>query len=147
MSWGPSPLRGHGAARGRGSRAATVFWGCRGQEPAERPSPLGFMTPRAPVLIDLTPEPVDVIIVLDPTYAMQILVAGAWVDVPTWEVLAHELCGHALPKATGTHVPKGAPVGGTPPDETFAVQMERDIAAEHGLPLRSLDYSEARGRP
>jgi hypothetical protein len=54
-----------------------------------------------------------------------------------------------LPKMQGTHVARGAtPPGGTPPQEVHAVDVERRIAAEHGEPRRSDDYSnDARQKP
>lgn len=81
---------------------------------------------------------------MDPRVKVQNLIGGRWVDVPFYLVLSHELCGHALPKLKGTHVARGAgSPGGTPPQEQHAVDVERQMAAEHNppLPRRSSDYS------
>jgi Domain of unknown function (DUF4157) len=86
---------------------------------------------------------------VDPRFQGQYLINGRWVDVPFHLLFAHELCGHALPKMQGTHVPRGAgPANGTPPQERHAVDVERAIAAERNLPRRPEDYSgAARRRP
>jgi len=93
----------------------------------------------------------DATINADPRFRGQYLINGAWVDVPFHLILAHEICGHALPKMRGTHVPRGPrPAGGTAPQEQPAVDVERDIAAEHNppLPRRPDDYQgAARQRP
>jgi len=91
--------------------------------------------------------PVDV----DPRFQGQYRINGRWVDIPFHLIFAHEICGHALPLMQGTHASRGptAP-GGTPPDEQHAVDVERDIAAEHSpaLPRRPDDYGgAARERP
>lgn len=86
---------------------------------------------------------------IDPNFQGQYRINGNWVDVPFYLLFSHELCGHALPKMQGTHVPRGAgPAGGTPPQEVHAVDVERTIAAEHGEPRRPDDYSgDARQKP
>jgi hypothetical protein len=91
----------------------------------------------------------DATVNADPRFQGQYLIGGKWVDVPFYLLLAHEVCGHALPKMQGTHVPRGpTPAGGTPPQEQHAVDVERDIAAEGGQPRRPNDYSGgARQRP
>jgi len=81
---------------------------------------------------------------IDPRFQGQYLINGNWVDVPFYLLFSHELCGHARPKMHGTHVPRGPqPPGGTPPQEQPAVDVERQIAAEHkpALPRRPDDYS------
>lgn len=81
---------------------------------------------------------------IDPRFQGQYLINGNWVDVPFFLLFSHELCGHARPKMHGTHVARGAkPAGGTPPQEQAAVDVERQIAAEHKLPRRPDDYSGA----
>ncbi len=91
----------------------------------------------------------DSTVQVDPRFQGQYRVSGKWVDVPFHLLLTHELCGHALPKTQGTHVPRGAgPVGGTPPQEQHAVDVERAAAAEQKLPRRPDDYSgDARQKP
>jgi hypothetical protein len=87
---------------------------------------------------------------VDPTFQGQYSINGKWVDVPFYLLLAHELCGHALSLMQGTQVPAGpGPVGGTPPHERRAVDVERQIAGEHNpaLPRRPDDYGSARQRP
>ncbi|MBN9560171.1 MAG: DUF4157 domain-containing protein [Alphaproteobacteria bacterium] len=88
-------------------------------------------------------------VTIDPRFQGQYFVGGRWVDVPFHLLFAHEVCGHALPKMLGTHVPRApGPAGGTPPQEVPAVAVERAIAAEQGLPRRPDDYSgAARQRP
>ncbi|CAN5180822.1 hypothetical protein BH09BAC6_BH09BAC6_30940 [soil metagenome] len=78
---------------------------------------------------------------IDPTYHAQYFVNGSWVDVPFYLLFAHELCGHGLSNMRGTQVPNGPMVpGGMPARERQAVDVERNIAAEHGLPRRPDDY-------
>ena len=93
----------------------------------------------------------DPTIRMDPRFQGQYRIAGRWVDIPFHLIFSHELCGHALPKMEGTHAHRGpAPPGGTPPHERHAVDVERDIAAEHNppLPRRPEDYGgDARQRP
>jgi len=91
----------------------------------------------------------DSTVSIDPNFQGQYRINGNWVDVPFYLLFSHELCGHALPKMQGTHVARGAtPPGGTPPQEVHAVDVERRIAAEHGEPRRSDDYSnDARQKP
>jgi hypothetical protein len=93
--------------------------------------------------------PTNTTINADPRFKGQYLINGRWVDIPFHLIFAHELCGHALPKMLGTHVPRGAgTAGGTPPQEQHAVDVERQIAAEHNLPRRPDDYGGgARQRP
>jgi hypothetical protein len=93
--------------------------------------------------------PTDPTISADPRFKGQYRINGRWVDIPFHLIFSHELCGHALPKMLGTHVPRGAgAAGGTPPQEQHAVDVERQIAAEHNLPRRPDDYSGgARERP
>ena len=91
----------------------------------------------------------DSTVSIDPRFQGQYRINGQWVDVPFYLLFSHELCGHALPKMRGTHAARGAgPAGGTPPQERHAVDIERDIAAEHRQPRRPEDYSgDARERP
>jgi hypothetical protein len=93
----------------------------------------------------------DATVQADPRFHGQYLINGVWVDIPFHLILAHEICGHALPKMEGTHAARGpAPANGTPPSERQSVDVERDIAAEHNppLPRRPEDYSGgARPRP
>jgi hypothetical protein len=86
---------------------------------------------------------------MDPRFQGQYRIGGRWVDVPFHLLFAHEVCGHALPKMRGTHVARGPrPRGGTAPQERAAVDVERAIAAEQGLPRRPEDYAGgARQRP
>ena len=93
--------------------------------------------------------PTNPTISADPRFKGQYLINGRWVDIPFHLIFSHELCGHALPKMLGTHVARGAGVaGGTPPQEQHAVDVERQIAAEHNLPRRPDDYSGgARQKP
>lgn len=88
---------------------------------------------------------------VDPRFQIQLRINGNWVNVPFQLVFAHELCGHALPKMQGTHAARSGvvPPGGTPDAEQHAVDMERQIAAEHNppLPRRPDDYSAARQKP
>jgi hypothetical protein len=88
-------------------------------------------------------------VAIDPRFQGQYFVGGRWVDVPFHLLFAHEVCGHALPKMQGAHVPRApGAAGGTPPQEVPAVAVERAIAAEQGLPRRPDDYSgAARQRP
>jgi hypothetical protein len=85
----------------------------------------------------------------DPRFQGQYFIGGKWVDIPFHLIFAHELCGHALSLMQGTQVPIGpGPAGGTPPHEVVAVDVERAIAAEQGLPRRPNDYAgAARQRP
>lgn len=91
----------------------------------------------------------DSTVTIDPRFQGQYLISGRWVDVPFHLLMAHEVCGHALPKMRGAHVARGpSPSGGTPPQERHAVDVERAIAAEGGHPRRPEDYSgAARQRP
>jgi hypothetical protein len=90
-------------------------------------------------------------VTVDPRFQGQYRINGRWTDVPFHLLLAHEVCGHALPMMRGTHAAAGpTPPGGTPPDERGAVDVERAVAAEHTppLPRRPEDYSGgARERP
>lgn len=56
---------------------------------------------------------------------------------PDWLILAHELCGHALPGMLGTHVEwrRGRP-GFKLDWHQQAIEVENEIRREHGLPLR-----------
>jgi hypothetical protein len=87
----------------------------------------------------------------DPRFHGQYLINGHWTDIPFHLILAHEVCGHAVPLTHGTQVPPAAgPPGGTPPHERVSVDVERAIAAEHQppLPRRPEDYGGgARQRP
>lgn len=96
--------------------------------------------------------PTSPTVLVDPRFQGQYLINGRWVDIPFHLIFAHELCGHALPKMRGTHSPRSGvvPPGGTPDAEREAVDVERQIAAEHNppLPRRPEDYSGgARQRP
>ena len=80
----------------------------------------------------------------DPRFQGQYFIGGKWVDIPFHLIFAHELCGHALSLMGGTQIPPAAgPAGGTPPHEVVAVDVERAIAAEQGLPRRPDDYGGA----
>lgn len=83
----------------------------------------------------------------DPHFEGQYLINGQWVDIPFHLIFAHELCGHALPKMQGTHAARSGvePPGGTPDAEQHAVDVERQVAAEHNppLPRRPEDYAGA----
>ena len=62
-------------------------------------------------------------------------VSGATTDIPSWLVLAHELCGHAWMGDRGTHGPDHAqPRGEGGHQET--VKRENLIRAEHKMELR-----------
>jgi hypothetical protein len=93
--------------------------------------------------------PTDADIYIDPRFEGQYLIKGKWVSVPFYLIFVHELCGHGLPYMLGTHSPFGpAPPGGTPPQEQHAVDVERQVPAEHKLPRRPEDYlGGARERP
>lgn len=84
---------------------------------------------------------------VDPRFQGQYLINGKWVDIPFHLIFSHELCGHALPKMKGTHAERSGnvPAGGTPDAEQHAVDVERQIAAEHNppLPRRPDDYGGA----
>ncbi len=86
---------------------------------------------------------------IDPRFQGQYRINGRWVDLPFSLLFSHELCGHALESMRGTHARPGpTPSGGTPPDERHAVDVERAIADEQGLPRRPEDYAgAARQRP
>lgn len=58
-----------------------------------------------------------------------------WVDDPDWVILAHELCGHAVPGAKGTH-PEWRPgrKGYDPNWHDSAFNAEDEIREENGLP-------------
>jgi hypothetical protein len=66
---------------------------------------------------------------------------GAWMDVQDWVILAHELCGHALPAGEGNH-PEARPgkPGYSPRWHSRSEQAEDDIRSEHGLPPRGTDH-------
>lgn len=94
----------------------------------------------------------DPTVFADPRFHGQYLIGGRWVDIPFHLIFAHELCGHALPKMRGTHAARSGvvPPAGTPDAERRAVDVERQVAAEHNppLPRRPEDYSgAARQRP
>jgi hypothetical protein len=96
--------------------------------------------------------PTDPTAFVDPGFQGQYLINGKWVDIPFHLIFAHELCGHALPDMRGTHSPRSGvvPPGGTPDAEVHAVDVERQIAAEHNppLPRRPENYGgAARERP
>jgi hypothetical protein len=83
---------------------------------------------------------------VDPRFQGQYKISGKWVDIPFHLIFSHELCGHARSLMKGTQVaPAAGPAGGTPPHERVAVDVERQIAAEHNppLPRRPEDYSGA----
>lgn len=56
---------------------------------------------------------------------------------PDWIILAHELCGHALPGMLGNHPEwrRGRP-GYAPDWHQHAIEAENEIRLERGLPLR-----------
>lgn len=66
---------------------------------------------------------------------------GDWMDVPDWVILAHELCGHALPVTRGNH-PEARPgrPGFSPDWHRQSEQIEDDMRQERGLPLRGTDH-------
>lgn len=60
---------------------------------------------------------------------------GAWADEPDWIILGHELCGHAVPGANGTH-PEWRP-GKKAYDPDWHVQAferEDELRESFGLP-------------
>jgi hypothetical protein len=67
---------------------------------------------------------------------------GNWIDDPDWIILAHELCGHAVPGAKGTH-PEWRPSkpGYKPNWHDDAIKKENEIRGIRGLPDRPLDAS------
>jgi len=93
----------------------------------------------------------DPTVQVDPRFKGQYRIDGKWVDVPFHLLLAHEICGHALPKMQGRHAKRGiAPKDGTPPQEKYAVDIERQLAAEQNPPVPSRPedyYSSAREKP
>lgn len=56
---------------------------------------------------------------------------------PDWIILAHELCGHALPGMRGNH-PEWRPgrPGFTPDWHKRAIEAENEVRRGHGLPPR-----------
>src|SRR6266540_6446706 len=64
-------------------------------------------------------------------YAIQ----GAWTDEPDWLILGHELCGHAVPGASGSH-PEWRPgkKGYDPAWHLQAFEHEDDLRESFGLP-------------
>lgn len=62
---------------------------------------------------------------------------GAFAPHPDWIVLAHELCGHALPGMLGRH-PEWRPgrSGFDPNWHQHAIDAENVVRAERGLPPR-----------
>jgi hypothetical protein len=65
---------------------------------------------------------------------------GEWIDDPDWIILAHELCGHAVPVTAGTH-PESRPgkPGYTRSWHDDAVQKENGTRSDRGIPDRPLD--------
>jgi len=56
---------------------------------------------------------------------------------PDWVILAHELCGHALPGMQGNHPEWRRGRFGFAPDwHQHAIEAENEIKRERGLPLR-----------
>lgn len=74
-------------------------------------------------------------------YRQRRLDNGDWIDVPDWIILAHELCGHALPTTKGDH-PEARP--GKPGYKLDwhrqSEQAEDEIRQARGLPLRSTKH-------
>jgi len=66
---------------------------------------------------------------------------GDWQNVPDWIILAHELCGHALPGIQGVH-PEWRPgrSGYDPNWHDKAKEIEDNIREEHELPKRGTDH-------
>jgi RHS repeat-associated protein len=60
--------------------------------------------------------------------------SGNYVDAPIWRILGHELCGHAV---SGYGYP-ASEISGDRPHHDLTIQVENDIAAEHGAPPRGL---------
>ncbi len=64
-----------------------------------------------------------------------------WMDVPGWVILAHELCGHALPGINGTEPEWRPGKPGYRKDWHHASeQIETDIRTEHRLPNRGTNH-------
>jgi hypothetical protein len=67
--------------------------------------------------------------------------SGDWIDVPDWIILAHELCGHALPTAKGDHREARPGKPGYKPDwHRQSEQAEDAIRQARGLPLRGTNH-------
>lgn len=65
---------------------------------------------------------------------------GNWIDDPDWIILAHELCGHAVPGTKGTHPEwRSSRPGYTPNWHDDAVKKENEVRGDRGLPERPLD--------
>ncbi len=67
--------------------------------------------------------------------------SGEWMDVPDWVMLAHELCGHALPLALGNH-PEWRPgrPGYKPNWHSQSQKAEDEIRTNHGLPPHGTNH-------
>lgn len=63
-----------------------------------------------------------------------------WIDDPDWIILAHELCGHAVPDAKGSH-PEWRPSkpGYKPNWHDDAIKKENEVRGDRGLAERPLD--------
>lgn len=60
-----------------------------------------------------------------------------WMDVPDWLILAHELCGHAVPGINGTEREWRPGKPGYRKDwHRASEQIEADVRTEHKLPSR-----------
>ena len=65
---------------------------------------------------------------------------GNFIDDPDWIILAHELCGHAVPGSKGTH-PEWRPgkPGYKPNWHDDAINKENEVRKARGVPERPLD--------
>ncbi len=65
---------------------------------------------------------------------------GNFIDDPDWIILAHELCGHAVPGTNGTH-PEWRPgkAGYTRNWHDDAIKEENEVRKDRGIPERPLD--------
>ena len=63
-----------------------------------------------------------------------------WIDDPDWIILAHELCGHAVPDSKGTHPECRPGKPGYKPDwHNDSVKKENEVRSDRGLPERPMD--------
>jgi RHS repeat-associated protein len=67
--------------------------------------------------------------------------SGNYVDAPLWRILGHELCGHAV---FGFGYP-ATEISGDRPHHDLTIQVENDIAVEHGAPRRGLYSNPKQG--
>lgn len=63
--------------------------------------------------------------------------AGNWIDDPDWIILAHELCGHAVPGTKGTHPEWRPGKPGYKADwHNDAIDKENAVRNDRGVPER-----------